>query len=174
MNLPVAGLSITDGSTSTLAITTTPAKLVAWSAAGGNKAPLPTEGITQADQTNNRLLVGIGFYSVELDLTLIGSGTSDIIAQIYKNGVKVADASARINVTAAGRTMLSISPIIQVTAADFQKIPSFADPPTPPSKFVGQGGAPDNVTPLEVFISAVSGTNTLTIEAGRFTAFKIG
>ena len=160
MNNPAAGLSITDGSTQTQVLTTTPGQVVAFNATGGNLAPFPTDGTTRADQANSRLLACRGWYVVEFDITLANAtGAVDCIAQIYKNNIAIPDGSARVTVPTTGRGVASASVLIKVNDTDIPgTIQSFPDPSDPSPAYVGQGGAPLNVTPITLKLSSVSGT----------------
>jgi hypothetical protein len=190
------GLAIQDGGAQTQALTTTAGQMVAWSAAlgGGSAADSYNndgDPAVRPDPANNRLLLKgppgpkntlpgqpdpYSAYQVDFDCSLLGGGSAqDVVAQLYVNGVKRADASCRASCSSSGRTNMGFSYILKLTPADNPKtIADFAEPgSTPYPRYVGAGGAPETEVPVAIYLSTLASTLSVTIEAAHLTAQKM-
>ena len=171
---PYGGLVIPDGGIVTQALTTTAGQIVAWAANGssdsntryGDYAVIP-------DFANNRIKLNqAGAYLLDIDLTLTGGGTQDVVVQVRKNNVLVADLSARIGVTASGRYLVGFTGILTINPGDIPKtLPTM--PAASTTGFVGASGAPLTECSVDVTLRTVASTVTVTLEAGHFTLCRL-
>ena len=186
------GLTIQDGAAQTQALTTTPGQMVAWSAAkGGNGAASSGDrdgdpGV-RPDAANNRILVQgppgpipasgnapYAVYYVDFDISVVGgaAGPVDVIVQLRKNGVAIADMSCRFGTTSANRTFGSFNGFIRIDPSDNPKnLATMAAAST--SGFGGASGAPLSEVPIDVTLATVSSTITVTIEAAHLTLIRM-
>ena len=178
MLLPYGGLSISDGGTTTQALTTAAGKVVAWGqASSSNSDSVDGDPAVKPDLANNRLLLNCpGIYLVSVDVTMLGASTTqDVIVQLRKNLVAIPDGSARCACVSTARNVASFTCIVTITANDNPKnIQTFPDPVNPPSKFTGAGGAPTTLVPLDITLATVASTATATLEAAHLNAIRIG
>lgn len=185
--IPHGGLEIAGGSTAQ-SLTTSAAQMVNWSAASGSNTYAGYgDPAVRPDVTNNRVLLDCPgapggnapnqayVYLVMITLSGTVDGTIDVTAQLRKNSVVVADLIAKNRWTVSVKNALTLQGILKVQAADNPgTIQTFADPATSATAlFAGKGGAPANMTPLDVMLTG-SGSQAITVENAQLTVLRIG
>lgn len=169
------GLHITGGA-DTLALTTTAARMISWSASGGSNSDADSNtddgnASIVPDYANNRIKVMPGVYKVDLVITGDMDTAADVIAQIYKNSVAVSKLKQKQRMT-TNKDQIVISGLLEVLESDIpDTLPTFADPSA--TGFAGAGAAPKSLVPIDVYLSLVSGSQTITFEEAAFTLIKV-
>lgn len=178
--MDVAGFGgiTTYAGSSTLALSTTAAKLTLW-AANSVASSRSRDGDTSIypDYSNNRVLVAApGIYLVHLDLALISDSAMALVFQVYKNSTAVADLRSQVHI-ATTRTQVALCGILSVATTDNPgTIATFSDTTvtTNPPAQVSWAGAPKTLVPIDVYVTAASATPTITLYDAHLTLLRVG
>ncbi len=178
MEQSVAGLTIASGS-GNFATTTTAAKFDGWAANASVDARAQDGDVScRADYANDRVLVQApGRYEVHLDLSATIDSAVDMIFDVRKNATVISDLRAKKYFITTNYNQVSLDGFFNVVAADNPKtVGTFSDTSattTPPAQ-VTWAGAPRSMVPIELYITAGSGTPTLTIESAHLNVKRVG
>lgn len=185
--IPYASIVVTAGAAAQ-ALSTSAAKATGFTA-NGSSDTYTTEGDVSArpDYANNRLLArapGLrqdgqtsqnttNDYLVNLSWSGIISAAADITFQVRKNAAAVADLRWAARLTDAVKNTVTGAGILKVLASDNPgTISNFADPAT--TGYAGAGGAPKEMVPIELYLTAGAGTPSVTPEYANFSILRIG
>lgn len=164
MNRPFANLVITGGS-GTVSLSTANSQLTGWANGAADSYNRYGDPAVRPDFANNRFLVNApGIYRFRLVLSGTCSGGSDVVAVPRKNLTAIAGIKGKARIT-TNKGQVVVEGIFEVTQADLVNaagVATFADQPS--GEFIGAGAAPKTEVPIDVALSCVTSTDTLTVE----------
>lgn len=170
------GMYITGGA-DTQAMTTTAGAMVSWSEAGGANAVSDSNArdgdpAIIPDKANNRIKLNTpGVYLVSFDLAGLATTGCNVAAQLRKNGVVVTGAKG-LGIFSTTNGAVSFQSIVEVTRSDSPgTLPTFADPAS--TGFAGAGGAPKTECALDVVLSILTSTDTLTLVEAHLNVIRL-
>lgn len=174
--IPFGGLTIIGGA-ATVSLTTTAALLNLWSATGGgttDTTQLDGNYSVQPDAANNRIKVmapGVFEYSFRMSGTI--DGTIIVTSQARKNATTVIPGTKNAATFTTSTTAAhSANGIFSITSTDnLGTLLNFPEPST--SGYVGAGGSPKDMVPIDIVLTG-SGSQVLTIIEAVFRIVRIG
>lgn len=162
----------------TQALSTTDALLALWSAlaTNANLSYDRSDVSVKPDKANNRIVVTApGLYRVRLYLVCSVNGTPVLTFSFRKGGTVVANVpKGQITCVSGSQALIMVEAEIQVNAADLPAaggVDAYPDPPA--GGVIGAAFAPKTGVALDVVVKVSTGTPTLTLIEGSFSAERL-